>query len=111
METYIMIWDNFANEPVMEKDRYAPPERYTTLLRGTQDHIIVDTYYNGNQFLDFAYSDFEHLEAIYYERKAHFEKYNFKPMYLDHQLIPAERFDKTVKHYGYKLEDFLIKEG
>ena len=103
----IYYFDNFAEEVVEEKDKFAPPERYF-LIYPTALDIYTDTYQIASDaYIDFSYSKEESWAVNYthwYNKlKAHLEYHGvgqaFATMRLVKRGYPEKEFKEILKEY------------
>ena len=105
MKTY--YFDNFAEEVVEERDKFAPPERYF-LIYPTTCNIYTDTYMiAADTYIDFSYSKEESWAVSYnhwYNKlKAHLEYHGvgqaISKMILVKRGFPEKEFKEILKEY------------
>ena len=107
-----MYYDHFASEYTLEKNPYAPPERYTLAIRG-QSGIYIETWdvkkknATGRWVMDIAFAKEE-----YYNREQHMETVKWKCEKESCELVrmtcftmPQEEFDKCVKLFRLDGKD------
>lgn len=66
-------YDNFTDQIVLEKNPYAPPERYFELDQTDTDGLYIDTYYTdrfAGEFIQYAYSEANSWKTNYDKFKA-----------------------------------------
>ena len=100
-----MYYDMFADEYVLERSPYAPPERYCITLRGTEEKYIDHWVDDKGRCVDIYYSPDEYYSSIHDQRyRSTCANYDFTPTRLHHFTLPASKFDEYVERFHLKEE-------
>lgn len=99
----VMYYDAFANEYVLHKDPYAPPERYVKAVR-TPTNIYIEYWQDENGAclnIEYNIDDYysEQHDVVYREAC---EKHNFTPSCLRMFGLPSSKFDEYVVRFGLR---------
>lgn len=94
-------YDCFADEYVLERDPYAPPERYLTIARGSSaiiEHWMVDQD-GAEKALDIAYNpeDYDDIDFQKGVRNAMMAKNHCTIKELRYMTIPEKDFEEILK--------------
>ena len=95
-----MYFDSFAERYVLEKDPYAPPERYVETVKGVPGAYIDHWGDDKGHRLDITYKSDEYYSEEHDRRyRAMCEEQGFKATRLLYFTLPEEKFDEYVKQF------------
>lgn len=110
----MIYYDCFAQEYVVEKDEYAPPERYIAYSEGSEGIYTerYSVYVNGDPSfrLNFSYSEFERdnfPKVIAMHRQNYFEKHNVHPKgaSLIAYIVPPSVYNKIIEEWKFNEKE------